>query len=350
MRWQDRRRSSNVEDRRGQNTGGGMFGGSPRSGGGGGFNFPMGGRMGGGIGLIIILVLALLFGGGDCLGGLFGGPQTEQAPGGPANDDSGVVVPTLGQSGNRTNPTYNMAVGEEVDISNDDMIVDFLKVVLAETEVTWTEIFKQYGRTYKPTTLVVYDGRTHSACGTGTAQTGPFYCPADQKVYIDVSFFRELAGKYRAGGDFAIAYVLAHEVAHHVQYLLGITQQMEQQRGRVSQTEMNRLTVRLELQADYMAGVWAHDAYKQGIISEGDLEEAMRATAAIGDDRLQKQAQGYVVPDSFTHGTSEQRTRWFLKGYETGSLAEWDTFSIPYDQLMAPQYLLAVEHADNVIR
>lgn len=334
MRWSDRQRSRNVEDRRGQG-GGGMFGGG-RSSGGGGFNFPMGGRMGGGLGLIVILVLALLFGGGDCLGGLFGGgaPPANQTPG----DDSGITIPEMGgQQDRRESPTFNQdVVGNTVDVNNDDMLVDFLSVVLAETEQTWGTIFKQYNREYVNPKLIVYEGQTTSACGTGTAQTGPFYCPADQKIYIDVSFFRDLAAKYRASGDFAIAYVLAHEVAHHVQYLLGITQQMEQQRGRVSQTEMNRLTVRLELQADYLAGVWAHDADRQNLLSPGDLEEAMTATAAIGDDRLQKQAQGYVVPDSFTHGTSEQRTNWFMKGYRTGSLAEWDTFSIPYDSLAAP--------------
>ena len=248
MRWQDRKRSSNVEDRRGQG-GGSIFGGSSSSG--GGFNLPTG-KLGGGLGLVVILVLAMLFGGGDCLGGLLGG-----TPGG----DSGIVIPSFDNSEQRAQPTYELpVVGDEVDVNNDDMLVDFLSVVLAETEETWSSIFAQLGRTYKPPTLVVYDNSTQSACGTGTSETGPFYCPADQKVYIDVSFFRDLAANYRASGDFAIAYVLAHEVGHHVQYLLGITQQIEQQRGRISQTDMNRLTVRLELQADYLAGDWAHDA------------------------------------------------------------------------------------------
>lgn len=328
MRWQDRKRSSNVEDRRGQG-GGSIFGGSSSSG--GGFNLPTG-KLGGGLGLVVILVLAMLFGGGDCLGGLLGG-----TPGG----DSGIVIPSFDNSEQRAQPTYELpVVGDEVDVNNDDMLVDFLSVVLAETEETWSSIFAQLGRTYKPPTLVVYDNSTQSACGTGTSETGPFYCPADQKVYIDVSFFRDLAANYRASGDFAIAYVLAHEVGHHVQYLLGITQQIEQQRGQISQTDMNRLTVRLELQADYLAGVWAHDADQENLLTPGDLEEAMTATAAIGDDRLQKQAQGYVVPDSFTHGTSAQRTNWFMKGYRIGSLAEWDTFSPPYDQLFMPAYAL----------
>lgn len=338
MRWSDRQRSKNVEDRRGQG-GGGMFGGGSSSGG-GGFNFPMGGRMGGGIGLIVVLVLALLFGGGqNCLGGLLGGGTPGNTP--DPGDNSGIVVPDLNGNERRETPTFDQAVvGDTVDVNNDDMLTDFLSVVLYETEQTWGTIFKQYGKTYQPPKLIIYEGSTSSACGTGTAQTGPFYCPADQKIYIDVSFFRELASKFQASGDFAIAYVLAHEVAHHVQYSLGITQQIEEQRGRVSQTEMNRLTVRLELQADYMAGVWAHDADRQNLLSEGDLEEAMRATAAIGDDRLQKQAQGYVVPDSFTHGTSAQRSSWFMKGYRTGTLAEWDTFSVPYDSLRTGAYAL----------
>lgn len=334
MRWQDRKRSSNVEDRRGQQSSSNRTTGRSSSGGGFPFNIPSfggGGGRGGMLSGIVVLLIALLLGGGGLLGDLFGG-SGEVA----IQDDGAIAIPTF-QGGANLQDDYQIPiVGNELDIYNDDELVDFLSVVLAETEDTWAQIFKGYGRTYRPTTLVIYEGSTQSACGTGTSETGPFYCPADQKVYIDVSFFRELSAKYKAAGDFAIAYVLAHEVAHHVQYLLGVTEQVEKQRGRVSQVEMNRLTVRLELQADYLAGVWAHWADQDGLLTDGDLQEAMTATAAIGDDRLQKQASGRVVPDSFTHGTSRQRTNWFVKGYNSGSLDEWDTFGIPYDDLHLP--------------
>jgi uncharacterized protein len=277
MLWQGRRQSSNVDDRRGA--------------GGGGL------AVGGGIGGIIIAVLYFLLGGGDGGGGDF--LQQQQAP-----------------------MTAEQKAAE-------DQLAGFSKVVLAETEDVWNRLFSQYyNKDYAEPRLVLFTGNDQSGCGFASAATGPFYCPADSKVYIDLSFFRDLQARFNAPGDFAMAYVIAHEVGHHVQHLLGVTNEVDRMRGRVSQTEMNKLSVRLELQADFLAGVWAHHTQKMaGIIQEGDIEEALGAANAIGDDRLQKQSQGYVVPDAFTHGTSEQRMYWFKKGYETGDLKQGDTFN-----------------------
>ncbi len=212
---------------------------------------------------------------------------------------------------------------------------EFVKKILGSTEDVWTELFpKELRKRYKEPTLVMFSGQTKSACGFANAAVGPFYCPADQKVYIDLAFYDELKNKFRAPGDFAQAYVIAHEIGHHVQNQLGLTDQVHSRQGRVSKEEFNQLSVRLELQADYLAGVWAHHAQKtKGILEAGDLKEGLVAATAIGDDRLQMRAQGYVVPDSFTHGTSEQRLRWFAKGLKAGTLEEFDTFKIPYDQL-----------------
>lgn len=213
----------------------------------------------------------------------------------------------------------------------DDELAEFVKVVLKDTEDVWNKLFpSQLNRQYQEPTLVLFSGQDRSACGFASAATGPFYCPADQNLYIDLSFYQELQTRFRAPGDFAMAYIVAHEVGHHIQYLLGITQQMEQQRRRLSKTEYNQLSVKLELQADFLAGVWAHHAQKmKNILEQGDIEEAMAAAAAVGDDRIQREARGYVVPDSFTHGTSEQRVRWFRKGLETGDLSQGDTFNAP---------------------
>jgi predicted metalloprotease len=203
----------------------------------------------------------------------------------------------------------------------------FVKVVLADTEDVWNKLFQQNGRKYEEPTLVLFRGRVESACGLADAAVGPFYCPADRKVYVDLQFFEELKQKLGAPGDFAQAYVIAHEVGHHVQNLLGTSDWVHEQRERLSKTQYNQLSVRLELQADFYAGVWAHHAQRlQNILETGDIEEAMRAAEAIGDDRLQRQAQGYVVPDSFTHGTSEQRARWFRLGLQTGDMRRGDTF------------------------
>jgi predicted metalloprotease len=210
----------------------------------------------------------------------------------------------------------------------------FVGVVLADTEDVWTEQFERMGREYKKPILQMFSGRTETACGFASAAVGPFYCPLDQKVYIDTAFFDELNRRFGAPGDFARAYVIAHEVGHHVQNLLGITEKVQSARGRMSEEEYNQLSVRLELQADFLAGVFARNAHEsKNILEQGDIEEGLRCAAAIGDDRLQAQAQGYVVPDSFTHGTSEQRIRWFRRGLETGDMRYGDTFGVPDREL-----------------
>ena len=288
MRWQGRQKSSNVEDRRG----------------GGGSTV---GKVGGsfGIGTILIVIFALIMGKNPAdLLQLFGGGGGASAS---TEDTRGPVT------------TGNAA---------EDELAAFVSVVLQDTEDVWTDLFpKAFGKPYRKPTLVIFSGQTRSGCGIANSATGPFYCPADQKLYIDLAFYRELKTRFKAPGDFAMAYVLAHEVGHHVQYLLGITSQVDQLRGRISKTEYNDKSVRLELMADFFAGVWANHAQKaKNILEEGDIEEAMGAAAAVGDDRIQQQAQGYVVPESFTHGTSEQRVRWFVKGLKTGDVSQGDTF------------------------
>jgi predicted metalloprotease len=218
----------------------------------------------------------------------------------------------------------------------EDEQVRFIKVVLADTEDVWNNLFRtQLQREYREPALVLFSGTDRSGCGFATAATGPFYCPADQKVYIDLTFFNELATRFRAAGDFAEAYVVAHEIGHHVQNQLGILDKVHSANGRVSKTEYNQLSVRAELQADFLAGVWAHHAQKtKNILEPGDIQEALGAAGAVGDDRLQKQSQGYVVPDSFTHGSSQQRERWFRLGFETGDVSKMmDLFRLPYSQL-----------------
>ncbi len=275
MLWQGRRQSSNVDDRRG-----------------------MGGKgmaVGGGIGGIIIAILYFFLGGG--------------------NGGDGDFLQSQGQP-----MTQEQKAAE-------DQLAAFSKVVLADTEDVWNRLLSEQGRDYVEPRLVLFTGNDQSGCGFASAATGPFYCPADSKIYIDLSFFQELQDRFNAPGDFAMAYVIAHEVGHHVQHLLGITDEVDRMRGRISQTEMNKLSVRLELQADFLAGVWAHHTQKaKQVLQEGDIEEALGAANAIGDDRLQKQSQGYVVPDAFTHGTSEQRMYWFKKGFQTGDLSQGDTF------------------------
>lgn len=252
--------------------------------------------VGGGIGLIVVALLVMLLG-GDPMSFLSGATQgsSVSAPVGPGIDDEGR---------------------------------EFVSVVLADTEDVWKDLFKKMGRTYQEPILVLFNDQVESACGFASAAVGPFYCPADNKVYIDLAFYGELKNRFGAPGDFAQAYVIAHEIGHHVQNQLGISRKVQQMKGRVSEEEYNQLSVRLELQADFYAGVWAHHAHRtKGVLEPGDLEEALQAAAAIGDDRLQKQAQGYVVPESFTHGTSEQRMRWFQKGWESGRVEEGDTFT-----------------------
>lgn len=212
-------------------------------------------------------------------------------------------------------------------------LAEFVSVVLADTETVWNEIFTENDLEYQEPKLVIYSQYVQSACGTAGASTGPFYCPGDDTVYIDLSFYQDMKAKFNAPGDFAFAYVIAHEVGHHVQNQLGIMDQVQQLRTRLSQTEYNEVSVRMELQADYLAGVWAYHVNDMDLLEQGDIEEALNAASAVGDDRIQKQTQGYIVPDSFTHGTSAQRTRWFTKGYKEGDLDQWDTFNIPEKDL-----------------
>lgn len=279
MRWQGRRKSENVEDRRGI-SGRGM-------------------ALGGGIGGLIIVALFLLLGG---------------------NPDE--VVKNLPTEGSYSSTTAGQPLSEK-----DKELGDFVSVVLADTEDVWEKVFSSSGNQYRKPTLVLFSGQVQSACGFAGAATGPFYCPGDEKVYLDLSFFEEMQQKLGAPGDFALAYVIAHEVGHHVQKQLGILDQVHGLRGRVSEREFNQLQVRLELQADFLAGVWAHYAREiPGYLEEGDIEEGLNAASAVGDDRIQRRTQGYVVPDAFTHGTSEQRVRWFKKGLETGDISQGDTF------------------------
>jgi len=254
--------------------------------------------MGGGIGTVVLVVLYLLLGGDPQA--LFNAQQQAQV----------------------SQPAQVNSQAPRDDASK------FVAVVLADTEDAWNDIFRQMGRQYEEPRLVLFTDLIQSGCGFARGATGPFYCPQDRQVYIDLGFFRELQERLGAGGDFAEAYVIAHEVGHHVQKLLGITDRVDAARRRASEAESNRLSVRLELQADFLAGVWARYADRvKHVVEAGDIEEAIRAANAVGDDRLQARSRGYVVPDSFTHGTSEQRVRWFRRGYETGDLSRGDTFN-----------------------
>lgn len=237
----------------------------------------------------------------------------------------GVDPRALFQGGGPAVPQQQQ--GQRIADPQQERLKQFVAVVLADTEEVWHEQFRRMGKTYREPKLVLFSGSVESACGFASSAVGPFYCPADEKLYIDLSFFDELDQRLGAPGDFAQAYVIAHEVGHHVQNLLGISDWVQSQRRQLSEAEYNQLSVRLELQADFLAGVWAHYAQaKFKVLEPGDLEEAFQAAQAIGDDRLQRRAQGYVVPDSFTHGTSEQRLRWFRRGFETGDLNQGDTF------------------------
>ena len=283
MRWKGGRRSDNVEDRRGQTRGGGL-------------------RLagGGGIGAIVVVLVALYFG----------------------------VDPSL---------LLNMLSGEQPAVTSDSQqprsqaeqeLTEFVSVVLADTEDTWTAIFQSANRRYEEPKLVLFSGAVQSACGFAQAAMGPFYCPADRKVYIDLMFYQDLRERFGAPGDFAQAYVIAHEIGHHVQTLLGISERTQAARARLNEVQANQLSVRQELQADCFAGVWAQHADRaRQIVEEGDLEEALTAAAAIGDDRLQRQDQGHVAPDSFTHGSSQQRVHWFRQGLQTGDMGSCDTFA-----------------------
>ena len=280
MRWEHGRRSENIEDRRG-------------------LHVSRKGLAGGGIGIIAIALIALFFG-----------------------VDPAVV---LNQAGNLAPPQTETA--QPAFSPEEERLKEFMSVVLADTEDVWGELFQRSGQQYQQPTLVLFSGAVQSACGFAESAMGPFYCPADRKLYLDMSFFNDLAQRHDAPGDFAQAYVLAHEVGHHIQTLLGISEQVHAARQRTSEVEGNALQVRMELQADCFSGVWAHHADQaRQILEPGDIEEALAAAAGVGDDRLQKQARGYVVPDSFTHGSSEQRMRWLKRGLQSGDPGQCDTF------------------------
>lgn len=298
MRWKNRRASNNVQDRRNQRA-------------------PM--RMGGMSSPIIGLLLRMLFRGGK------GSKMTFLIV--------GVGLFILVKMG--VNPLslltgQPMAPAQQASVNPaDDELAQFVKVVLAETEDTWDKIFAAEGRTYPKPTLVLFRGGVKSACGFASAASGPFYCPADSQVYIDLSFYEELRRKFEAPGDFAQAYVIAHEVGHHIQNLTGVLPRFNQQRQSMSELETNKMSIRVELQADCYAGVWAYDTARKNLLEDGDIEEALNAADQIGDDAIQKRLQGHVVPESFNHGTSEQRRYWFGRGYKTGDVDQCDTFSGP---------------------
>ena len=280
MRWKDGRRSGNVEDKRGVRL--------------------SGKAKGGGIGLLVMVLVGLFFG-----------------------IDPSLIM-QLG--GNMTGPSVQESQYVPTEAENE--LADFVAVVLADTEDTWGALFSQAGGRYEEPTLVLFTGAVESACGFAQAAMGPFYCPADRKVYIDLSFYQDLKTKMGAPGDFAQAYVVAHEIGHHVQNLLGLSDKVHSMRQRLSQADYNKLSVRLELQADCFSGLWAHHADRtRHILERGDVEEALNAASMIGDDRLQQQSRGYVTPDSFTHGSSEQRVRWFKKGLQSGNIQTCDAFS-----------------------
>ena len=280
MKWTGRRESANVEDRRGISGGGLAVG-------------------GGIIGVIVLLVKFFVLG------------------------DTSAINDALPQQG----PARELSAEEK---KLDDERASFVKVVLADTEDVWNQLYSQSGKSYTEPTLVMFRQSVQSACGMAGSATGPFYCPGDQKVYIDLSFFEDMQNKLNAPGDFAMAYVIAHEVGHHIQKLNGTSDKMNQLRQRLSEEEYNKYSVKLELQADFLAGVWAHHAQRmKNILEENDVEEALNSANAIGDDRLQKEARGYVVPESFTHGTSAQRVYWFKKGFETGDVSQGNTFQDP---------------------
>lgn len=277
MKWKGRRTSSNVQDRRGMRSSKGM--------------------VGGGIGTIILFIVIALLGG----------------------DPTSLI--------NNSQFIDSSASSQYVESAEESELAEFASVVLAETETVWDDLFEQEGLNYEYPTLILYNDYVESACGAANSSVGPFYCPGDDSVYIDLSFYEELKQNFDAPGDFAFAYVIAHEVGHHVQNQLGISEQVMALRNQMNEAEFNKYMVRLELQADYFAGVWAHYVERANLLEKGDFQEALNAASAVGDDRIQTEAWGYVVPDKFTHGTSEQRMSWFNKGFESGTIQGGDTFN-----------------------
>lgn len=298
MRWQGGRRSENIEDRRGMRVPVGMR----LPGGGMGRR---GGIVGGGIGAVVLVLVALFFG---------------VDPGLILNEDPGYAPGGYGSGYTEMTPPPRSA--------SEEQLADFVSVVLADTEDTWRALFTEIGETYEDPTLVLFSGTVQSTCGFAQAAMGPFYCPADRKLYIDLDFYRDLRDRFDAPGDFAQAYVIAHEVGHHVQTLLGISSEVQQARRQMPTEAGNALSVRQELQADCFAGVWAHHAQaERDVLEPGDIDEALNAAAAVGDDRIQAQGRGTVSPDSFTHGSSEQRASWFRRGFDSGEPGACDTFA-----------------------
>nr|WP_321980373.1 neutral zinc metallopeptidase [uncultured Cohaesibacter sp.] len=299
MRWRGRRQSSNVEDRRGQSSGR-----YARS----GMRLPIG-RGGGRPSLLILIVI------GGVLWMMGVSPTT-------------ILSMLLGGEGSYTPQTQTSQNTQTQRSAAENEMASFVKVVLAETEDVWGTIFQNAGQTYPQPKLVLFSNQISSACGSASSATGPFYCPGDQKVYIDLSFYQELRTRFEAPGDFAQAYVIAHEVGHHIQNVTGILPKFNEMRRSMSETDANKMSIRVELQADCYAGVWGHYTNQKGLLDNGDLDEALNAATQIGDDALQRRTQGYVVPDSFNHGTSAQRKKWFAKGFESGKVGSCDTFSV----------------------
>lgn len=316
MKWEDLRKSRNIKDRRGQsgqrNSMPNIGGGSNRSGMGSGLLWMLLGSGGKSKWILIAIVAIMLIGGGGS--GLF---------------DSGF---NTDNSTTQTQRQSDALLNDSLTSETTDEEYEFLAAVLGSTEDFWAQEFADYGLEYRYPTLVVFSGSVETqGCGFGTTQVGPFYCPADETLYIDLQFYRDLTTQYDAPGDFAMAYVVAHEVGHHVQNLLGTMDEFNAARQRLSETQANSLTVRLELQADYYAGVWASFVEGEGILERGDIQEAMQAAHAVGDDTLQEEAYGRVMPDSFTHGTSEQRQDWFMRGFDSGTIEGGDTFNSSVD-------------------
>jgi uncharacterized protein len=300
MEWQGRRESSNVEDRRGMpGTGGGGLGGNF---GGGGF-----GRGGGGLGIGAVALIVVV-------GWIAGVNPIDLL----SSLENGTSLSDQGDAGSQTTGKVGAPTDEDGE---------FVATVLGDTETTWGDMFKAMGKTYSAPTLVIFTNSTRSACGTATTAAGPFYCPNDSKVYIDLAFYRELQDRFDAPGDFAEAYVVAHEVGHHVQDELGVLGKVDAERQRMSEADANKMSIRIELQADCYAGIWARDEEKRGFIEVGDIDEALNAAAQVGDDAIQKRERGYAVPETFNHGTSAQRSRWFKRGYNEGTLDACDTFT-----------------------